>query len=100
MATVRYLVGDPPVKSSVNLDHREQRNRTAQIAVISQDLSGQSRAESDGDGCGCDGAEEDVAALVVAGGDCSCGLESIDCSLDGIAFLVPLFVEAGGPCAA
>ncbi|WP_424571234.1 hypothetical protein [Streptomyces sp. CH-036] len=40
MATVRYLVGDPPVKSSVNLDHREQRNRTAQIAVISQDLSG------------------------------------------------------------
>jgi predicted ATP-grasp superfamily ATP-dependent carboligase len=63
-------------------------------------LSGQSRAQPDGEGgCGC-GAEVDVAALVIAGGDGPVLFQAVDRSFDGIAFLVAVLVEAGWPSAA
>jgi hypothetical protein len=42
------------------------------------------------------GAEVDVAALVIAGGQGAELLEFVDRPLDGVAFLVAVGVEAGG----
>jgi hypothetical protein len=51
---------------------------------------------------GCRGgcAKEDVATFVIAGGHRPGLLQLVDRPLDGVALLVPLFVEAGGPSTA
>lgn len=59
-------------------------------------MSGRSRAEPDDQGCGGDGAEEHVSALVIAGGHGPRLFELVDRPLDDIALLVALGVESGG----
>lgn len=56
-------------------------------------------AEPDHEGCEGDGAEVDVGAFVVAGGDGTEAFEAVDGAFDGVAFLVALAVESGGPTA-
>lgn len=56
-------------------------------------------SEPDHEGREGDGAEVDVGAFLVAGGDGAEAFEAVDGALDGVAFLVALAVEAGGPTA-
>jgi hypothetical protein len=59
-----------------------------------------SRAQPDDRRSNCGGAEVDVAALVVAGGDRAELLELVDRPFDGVALLVALGVEARWPTSA
>lgn len=56
-------------------------------------------AEPDHEGCEDDGSEVDVGAFLVACGDGAEALESVDGAFDGVALLVLLAVESGGPAA-
>ncbi|GHB18229.1 hypothetical protein GCM10010392_53560 [Streptomyces clavifer] len=49
--------------------------------------------------CELDGAEVDVGAFPVAGGDRAEAFRAVDCAFDGVELLVPLAVEAGGTAA-
>jgi hypothetical protein len=49
------------------------------------------------EGCRGGRAKVDIAALVIAGGHRPVLLQPVDGPLDGVALLVPLFVEAGSP---